>query len=152
MTMRRGFLSRLRHDQHGSMVVETAIVVPVLAMLSLGAFDASRMIARQTELQQAVAEAAQIALASVPDTQTERDTIKSIIRTSTGLAATNVSVTARYRCGTATTLNTTNTCGASSAVSTYLRIAVTDTYTPVWNDFGVGSAMHYNVTRMVVIS
>lgn len=148
----RAFLSRLKGDRQGSMVVETAIVVPVLGMLSFGAFDASRIIVRQTELQQAVAEAAQIALASPPDTQSERDTIKGIIRTSTGLAADKVTVTTQYRCGVTTTLVSTNTCDMTAGVTTYLRIVVTDTYTPLWNDFGIGSPINYNVNRMVVIS
>jgi Flp pilus assembly protein TadG len=151
MQLRRN-LDRLKQDQRGSMVIETAVIVPVLAMLSLGAFDASRMIARQTELQQAVAEAAQISLASTPDTQSERNTIKSIIQTSTGLATSNVTITNKYRCGALTTLSDTNNCGSSSAVTTYLKVVVTDTYTPLWNDFGIGSAINYNVERMVVIS
>lgn len=152
MIMRFRLLSDLRRDIRGSMVIETAIIVPVLGMLSLGAFDASRIIARQTELQQAVAEAAQIALASTPDTQTERNTIASIIRTSTGLATNKVTITNKYRCGTGTTLSDTNNCGTTGSVTTYLKIVVTDTYTPLWNDFGIGSAINYNVERMVVIS
>lgn len=48
--MPQGLISRLQQDRQGAMVVETAIVLPALVMLSLGAFDASKMIARQTEL------------------------------------------------------------------------------------------------------
>ena len=145
-------LAHLRHETRGTMVIETAIVAPVLVMMSLGAFDASRMVARQNELQQAVAEAGQIALASKPDTQAKRDTIKSIIRTSTGLAASNVTVTNEYRCNATATRVATNTCAGGDTVTTYLKIVVTDTYTPVWNDFGIGSALNYSLTRMVIVA
>lgn len=153
--MPQGLISRLQQDRHGAMVVETAIVLPALVMLSLGAFDASKMIARQTELQQAVAEAAQIALASTPDTQSERDTIAGIIRTSTGLTGTKaqqVVIGVEYRCGTSTTLSTANTCGTTGAVSTYMTISVNDTYTPIWTGFGIGSPVSLTVSRKVVIS
>ncbi|MCB2056947.1 MAG: pilus assembly protein, partial [Novosphingobium sp.] len=39
------------------MLVETAIVAPVLVLMSMGAFQVSQVVARQTELQGAAAEA-----------------------------------------------------------------------------------------------
>ena len=62
----RGFRTLLR-DARGSMAIETAIVAPVLAMLSVGGFEVSAMVARQTELQSAASEAEGIALAASPD-------------------------------------------------------------------------------------
>jgi Flp pilus assembly protein TadG len=152
MMVLRSFLPRLKRDERGSMVIETAIVVPVLAMLSLATFDASRMFSRQNELQQALAEAGQIALASKPDNSTKRDAIKSIIRTSTGLGAHQVTVTNEYRCGSNSTVSATNNCGTSDVVTTYLKIVVTDSYTPVWTDFGIGSGFSFNVTRRIIVA
>lgn len=150
--MLHNFLPSMQRDTRGSMVIETAIVVPVLVMLSLATFDVSRMFSRQNEIQQAVAEAAQIALAAKPDNSTKRNTIKSIIRTSTGLGAHQVTITNEYRCGAATTISATNNCGTTDVVTTYLKIVVTDTYTPVWSDFGIGSGFDYNVTRKVIVA
>lgn len=150
--MVRNFLSRLRHDAVGSMVIETAIIVPVLAVLSLATFDVSRMFSRQNELQQAMAEAAQIALASKPDNSTKRDTLKSIIRTSTGLGSGQVTVTNEYRCGSNSTISATNNCGTADVVTTYVKIVVTDAYTPVWTDFGIGSGFSYNITRRIIVA
>jgi Flp pilus assembly protein TadG len=152
MTMKLSLLSRIFRHAGGSMVIETAIVTPVLAMLSLGAFDASRMVARQTELQQAMSEAAQIAIVYKPDTAAKRTKIRDIIVTSTGLANSNVTITNEFRCGATTTRVATNTCSSGTAVTTYLKIVVTDTYTPVWNDFGIGSSLNFNMTRLVIVA
>jgi len=152
MTMLRNFLRTLRPDERGSMVIETAIVLPVLVMLSLATFDISRIFSRQNELQQAVAEAAQISLAAKPDNSTKRDAIKAIIRTSTGLAANKVTLTNEYRCGASTTVSTTNTCGTTDVVTTYLKIVVADTYNPLWTDFGIGSGIDFNITRRVIVA
>ena len=40
-------LRRLAADQRGSMVVETAIITPVLVLMSLGTFQVSKLVARQ---------------------------------------------------------------------------------------------------------
>ena len=78
MTM-RVLLRTLFRDTRGSMAIETAFIVPVLAVMSIGGFEVSGMVSRQSELQSAVAEAAQIAIASTPDEQSERNTIESVI-------------------------------------------------------------------------
>ena len=53
----RRHLATLLRDTRGAMLIETAIVAPVLVLMSLGAFQVSTMVARQSELQSAVAEA-----------------------------------------------------------------------------------------------
>ena len=50
MTRLGALLARLRHDASGAAIVETAVVVPVLAILSLGGFEVSNIVARQSEL------------------------------------------------------------------------------------------------------
>ena len=135
------------------MTIETAIVAPVLALLSLGGFEVSGMVARQSELQTAVAEAAQVAIASAPDTAEERATIKAIIMASAKLPSSKVTVSNEYRCNaTATTVTSKSSCASSDVVTTYLKIYVTDTYTPGWTDFGVGRPLTYRITRRVIVA
>jgi hypothetical protein len=110
------------------------------------------LVARQTELQQAMSEAAQIAIVYKPDTAAKRTKIRDIIVTSTGLANSNVTITNEYRCGATASRVSTNTCSSGTAVTTYLKIVVTDTYTPVWNDFGMGSSLNFNMTRLVIVA
>src|SRR5262245_35416851 len=104
--MPHSFLARLQCHQRGSVTIEVAIVAPVLLLLSLGGFDASSMVARQTELQSAAAEAAAIVQASPPTDEASRTTVRDVLKVSTGLTDEQVSVVEIYRCGTNTTYET----------------------------------------------
>jgi Flp pilus assembly protein TadG len=147
----RHLLSSLRQDGEGAMVIETAIVAPVLVLLSLGAFQVSTIIARQSELQSAAAEASAIALAAAPDTFAKRVTVKGVIQASTGLASDKVIISEVYRCDSETgyVSNTAN-CSSSNVISRYVRIQLLDTYTPTWTRFGVGSPLNFNEVRYVM--
>ena len=146
MRMLRSFF----RDSAGSMAVETALVVPVLALMSVGTFEVSAMVSRQSELQSAAAEASAIALAAMPEDQAERDTVEEVIEASSNLAANKVSVTPRYRCNAATAYVATE-CASGEVQTNYLEIYLTDTYSPVWTEFGLGGDLTYNVTRYVVL-
>lgn len=151
----RNFLNKLGRDCRGMMAVETAIVATVVALLSLGAFQVSTFVARQNELQGAAADAAAIALAAKPDTTTKLNTIKSILRTSTGLSTDRVTVSYVYRCGTDSTLITSpSSCSqnGSNRLYTYVRIVLSDTYNPIWSSYGLGSGVNLRVDRTVQIS
>lgn len=165
------FLARLRTDETGAMLVETALVTPLLVLFSLGAFQVSGIVARQTELESAAAEASAIALASKPDTPSERDTLKQVIMASTGLPSApganllpsptsaggtdagstrGVSVTESYRCSSDTAMiNNAANC-TSGHLSSFVTITLSDTYNPPWVQFGVGSPINYQVTRQVM--
>lgn len=146
-------LRRLGRDRRGTAVIETAIVAPILGMLAIGGFEASAMVARQTELQSAVAEAAAIVQAAPPNSMQERTTIAGVLRASTGVGENDASVIEIYRCGTGEDYETNkNACLSSDVVSTYIRITLTDTYTPSWTSFGIGDGIDYNVQRTVQIS
>ena len=144
--------ARLLRDQRGTMVIETAVVAPVLVLMSLGAFQVSTLVARQSELDSAAAEGAAIAIASPPNTSAKLTTLQQVIMTSTGLAASNVSVTAAYRCNSSTAYVTTSTSCTSGVISHFVKIYITDTYTPKWVHYGIGSPITYRVTRYVEYS
>lgn len=146
----RSLIARLRDDRQGAMVIETAIVAPVLVLMSLGAYQVSGVVARQTELQSAAAEAAAIALASPPDTAAKQTVLKNVLMASTRLPTDKVAIAMRYRCGSAITLSTT-ACAAGQIQSSYVRIQLNDTYTPSWTHFGVGRPITYQVKRYVML-
>lgn len=147
------FLGRLLRNERGSTVIETAIVMPFLLTLSLGSFDVSRIIARQSELQKAANEAGDIALAKKPTTDTQKATVKSVIMTSTGLPTENVTVATVFRCGSDSTFVTDiAACGTGAAVATYVQVTLTDTVTPFWTQFGMGSSIGLTVTRQAQIA
>lgn len=150
--MTGAFFRKLRDETDGAMVIETALVAPVLVLLSLGAFQISGIVARQTELQSAASEASAIALAAEPDSSSKRAALEQVIEASTGLAANKVSVSEAFRCGTSTSYVTNaNSCNGSNYRSHFVRINMQDTYTPAWTQFGVGSPITFNVTRYVMV-
>lgn len=152
MTFSHKFLPRLRSDNRGTMIIETAIVTPVLLLMSMGAFQISQVVARQTELQNAAAEASAIALASPPDSATKRSVLKNIIVVSTGLAANKVTISAKFRCGSATTyVDSANSC-VGTKVSEFVLIQLDDTYTPVWTQWGLSKPLQFNVDRYVMVN
>lgn len=151
MSVRR-LLECLRGDQAGAMAIETAIVAPVLVLLSLGAYQVSTLVARQGELQSAMGVAAGVALASTPDTEDKRLTLKNIIAASTGLAASQIVVSDAYRCNANDQLViATSNCTVGDKISSYVKIDLTDTYVPFWREFGVGSDVTLNVNRFIMI-
>lgn len=151
MTGLKQTLVRLRRDMAGAASLETALIAPVLLSMSVGSYEASRLIARQVELQIASAEASSVALASEPTSPTRRATLKSILQTSTGLDQDHVMVDAAYRCGSATQYATDATGCGGALVSSYIKVTLTDSYTPVWTQFGIGSTVPLNVTRYIMI-
>lgn len=150
---RLGRLARLRANCMGAVVIEVAVVAPVLVLLSAGTFEASSMVARRSELQSAMSEATQIVIAASPTTQAELDTIEDVVEASTGLGDGKVTLSAIFRCGTSPTTTTTQgSCGDPALESAYIRIAVNDTYTPLWTSFGFGSDVQYALDQTVQVS
>jgi hypothetical protein len=144
-------LRRLARESRGTMAIETAIIAPVLLVMSLGAFEGSRMVARQSELQSAAAEAGAIIMAKSPTTQAEIDTIEDVIEASSGLPDAKVTLSLRYRCGTdADYVDDSTTC--PDEVSSFIRIQMNDTYVPQFSGFGLGDSFDYNIDRLVQVS
>lgn len=156
--------TRVCADDKGSMAIETAFIAPVLLIMALGGFEVSTMVARQTELQSAAAEAAAVVRAVVPESASERNTVRDIVATSLcgktaptvaeGIAtcgSVSVEVTPVYRCGTATAYSlTAGGCG-SGVEYQFIRVDLSDSYAPTWTEWGVGEGFDYNVTRTVQI-
>lgn len=147
------FARQLTRDRAGSTVIETALVLPPLLIMSMGTFEVSRMVARQNELQKAANEARDVVLASIPDTDAKKTTLQQVLMTSTGLTSDHVTVAQVYRCSSGTTFVTATTSCGGGAWSTYIQVTLTDTYTPAWTSIlKLGSSASYNVVRQVQIS
>ena len=150
--MIRRLLLRLRTDQRGTMAVETAIVAPVLALMSVGTFEIGSMVSRQQELQSSASEAESIILAAAAGEGTESTQVEAVIEDSLGLRADQVTLEQRFRCNTSDTLTIDATgCDPEEPIFQYVLLEVTDKYTPVWANFGVGSELDYSVARTVQV-
>ncbi len=146
-----GRLGPFLRDETGAVVIETAFVVPILALMALGAFDVSGMVSRQVELQTSLAEASEIALSAPPENDVARETLKEIIKTSTGLGDGQVTIAPKYRCGTeATMVDNPNNC-TTDYYASFVQITLTDTYLPTWTNWGVGGPLDYNVQRTIQV-
>lgn len=146
-------LRRLARDVRGTMVIEVAIVTPVLAMMSIGAFEVARMVTRQQELQSGALEGQEIALAAQAGASTDVNTVKTILTNSLDLDQNQVTVQKKFRCNDETDLqDSADDCAEDDVVSSYMEITLVDTYNPIWTDFGVGGPFNYNVTRLVQLS
>ena len=150
-------LATLLSDLRGTMAIETAIIAPVLIALSIGGFEVSSMVARQSELQSAAAEAVAIVMAATPETQTEVDQIEAVVEASADIAEEDVTFELKYRCGTAdlltrAELDALETPCEEELVSSFIVITMSASYTPVWTTYGLGQEIQYNVTRSVQMS
>lgn len=144
-------LTRIGRNENGSMAIETAFVVPILLILALGGFEVSSMVARQTELQTAAAEAAAVVRATTPETAEQRTTVRDILVASTGLTNEQVTITEVYRCGTTEGyVSTADSCGSGTEYK-FIKVDLSDTYAPVWTKFGITSGFDYNISRTVQI-
>lgn len=142
----------LLRDLRGSMVIETAIVAPVLILMALGTFEAGTIVSRQHQLQSGAAEGEIIAMAAAQGAATNADQIRDIIADSLDLSPEKVKVTRMYRCNaSANRVSTKDNCPAKAVVTSYVNIVINDTYTPVWTQFGVGGPVNFRVNRMVVL-
>ena len=151
--MIRRLLALLRDDERGAVIIETAIVAPVLALLGLGAFQVSQVVARQHELQTGADDAASMALAGWDSDTGDTNVIKEVLKRTLSLSDSEVTITPKFRCNSDTVyVNARADCASDAIVTTYLRIELTDTYTPMWADFGVGEPVVYDVERTVLVS
>lgn len=146
---------RLGSEKRGSVVIETAIVAPMLILMSIGSFEISGMVARQHELQSGAAEAEAVALAANLGAETNANEMKAMLKESLDLNDDQVSVQILFRCDAdADLVSSSDTCGESEdiVVSRYLQVQLTDTYKPTWAKIGIGKDFDYTVTRTVQLS
>lgn len=150
------FLGEVAYCRAGSMAIETAIVAPVLALLGLGGFQVSSMVARQSELDSATAEAAAIVRTSPPTDAAARETIRGIVQTSIDPKGTNpndtVAISEIYRCGTDPYVTVKPTCASGKALTTYVDLTISDKYIPIWVSFGVAGPVDFRVERKIQVS
>jgi uncharacterized membrane protein len=146
------FLARLRGDRRGAVIVETALITPVLLVMSIGAYDVARLVARQTELQEVTAEVAAIAMAQAAEDR-DLDQLQDIAVAAAGVADNKVTVEEFVKCGTSDDLEDAGyECAEDEESSTMLVIEIDDTYVPYYSNFGVKHRVPLEITRSVQVS
>ncbi|BEV00549.1 TadE/TadG family type IV pilus assembly protein [Novosphingobium olei] len=146
-------LGHLTRSGDGSVVIEFAFLAPLLALLGLGTVDLTRMVARRTALQAALSESTQIVLAATPDNDAKITALKSVLSTTTGVSTANIAISTVYRCGVDTTfVSLPGYCSVTGEIGKYLQISITDTFTPMWTQFGVGAPITSSMQRTIQLS
>ena len=147
-------LRRLREDRRGAVIIELAMVAPVLALTVIGIVDMSNAFSRKLALEQG----AQRAIEKIMQT-TEIDTVEGTLKTETvcqvngtnadgtcktsPITTSDVTVTFRLECtdpgGTVTTQVSTDattfdalTCPPLCKEARYIEVNVNDKYTPIF--------------------
>jgi hypothetical protein len=114
------------------------------------------MVSRQQELQSAASEAEAIILAAATGAGAASDDIEAVIEDSLNPSGNRpsleVSLEQRFRCHDvdALVLDATG-CDASKPIYQYVRLEISDSYAPVWANWGVGSAFDYDVVRTIMV-
>ena len=151
--MARSFLSLFLRDERGTFAIETVLVIPLLVLMALGTYEVSSVVSRQQELQSAASEAEMIILSAANGAGVSSEDLKTIIKSSVGLTDTQLTLEAQWRCDDAETKETDpSECDISEPISEYVKLTLTDTYTPIWTTYGVGSPFSYTVERTVQVS
>jgi hypothetical protein len=145
-------LAALARDTRGTALIETALLAPALIVMCVGGFEVSAIVARQSELQSTAEQATEIALATNPDTDAELTAIEDVLESTGDLQDAQVTLSYRYRCGASTTVSTVVPTCDEDQLSTYIHITMTDTYVPVWSEWGFGEGLDYEIIRTVQVS
>jgi hypothetical protein len=77
--------------------------------------------------------------------------LKNVIVAQTGLDSSQVTVTEKFRCGTATTFVDSASSCVGVKIANFVLIQLDDSYNPVWTQFGVGQTLLFNVDRYVMV-
>lgn len=149
----RSSLTRLLRDSTGSFAIETAFVVPVLILMTLGIVQVGTVVARQHELQSVANESEIIILATNQGAETDVAGIKQIVQESVGLTGDDVSLTQMYRCNADDTLvDAVASCDEDDVISSYVILDITEDYNPTWTYLGIGTPITFSVERRVQVS
>ena len=124
------------------------------------------MVARQHELQSGAVEATAIALAAKQGAHTDTVKLKEMLVSSLDLSEDQVTVDKVYRCDASEEyVSSAEACenyygnsddneggGNDAKASTYVRLNLSDTYSPIWTQWGIHHDLTYTVQRTVQLS
>lgn len=143
------FCQRLRACDRGVAALEFCLTLPILLALTLGAYDVSRLVSTRLDQQQALTEAAGLAIAQ-PALTIDYAYMRSVIANAADVPASAVSVAREVKCdGVVITGLTCPQNGDERAI--YVTMTVNSTYEPSWRHFSIDRDVPMSVTRVVRI-
>ena len=138
---------RLRRSGDGVAAIEFCLTLPILLMLTFGAYDVSRMIAARIDYQQAVTETAGLAIAQPPRSN-DFGYLIAAAADAADVAPGNVAITRELRCNRVVTSAV--TCpSVSDERAWYVSITINANYVPFWTHFAIRRTVPLRVSRTV---
>ncbi len=125
-------LSRLFRSQKGAAAVEFGLVVPVLAMLILGATDLALAVSAKLRLQQAAARSIEmINVAGL--NSTALDALPSEAASAAGVDVANVGLEKWLECNAVRQSDFDGTCANGEQTARYVALTINGTYAPLFS-------------------
>lgn len=147
---REWFCRRIRLGEAGIAGVELALATPMLALLMMGGFDFGRAIYEQHRLAAAAEAGVQYATA-LSSNLTNSSGIIAAARADAGDTASSLTVaTSQCTCPTGSSLcSTATTCTGSTVSGTYVKVAVSESYSTLMSYPFVGNPFTVSGQAMV---
>lgn len=122
-------LARLRSDTRGVSVIETAVIVPALAMLIAGVSDVAMGFSARLKIQQATNSSIQLATAGGPNSLAF-STLQTEAATAAGVPSGQVTIDTWLECAGTRQLSFDGTCASGQQEARYASVTVTGSYRP----------------------
>ena len=148
------WLAKLLKDSRGTSVLETALIVPTLAMFVMGGSDLAMGFSEKLRVQQAAARAIEMATAGGLNSAAFNN-LQSDAATAAGVPSNNVVVDKWLECDGARQSSFNDTCTTTGAqMARFVSISITSSYTPMFSflvpdsDNGSISISGYSAVRV----
>lgn len=126
-------LATLLKDSRGTSVLETALIVPTLAMFVMGGSDLAMGFSEKLRMQQAAARAIEMATAGGLDSDAF-DELKKEAAAAAGVSEANVTLDKWLECDGVRQTSFDGTCTSSGAqTARFVSISIAGTYTPMFS-------------------
>jgi Flp pilus assembly protein TadG len=127
-------LPRLRRDDGGNVMLEFALVLPVLCLMLVGMLDLGRFALEKSAMLQGAREGAQYGMLALSDPNFSANVSKTA-QNATGLSGVTATPTVFYECTSGVSVPglppNGMVCGSGAAPKTYLKVQVTKTFASV---------------------
>lgn len=148
MIRRLASLRSIACREEGVAAIEFCLTLPLLLALTLGVYDVSRLIAARLDYQQAVTEAAGLAIAQPP--QNDLSYLVNAVAAAAKVPTSKVSVSRQLRCNGVAMPTTAQTCASTSDERAwFVSISVEGRYVPFSTHFALDHVIDMRVARTV---
>ncbi len=124
-------LRRLLTDCRGVSVIETAIVLPVLAVLITGVSDLAMGFSAKLKIQQAAARSIEIVTAAGVNSAAFQ-TVQADAATAAGVSQDQITIDKWLECAGVRQSSYTGTCTSGQQVGRFVSISITGAYSPIF--------------------